>query len=79
MMITGVWAASAFKGATGEKQHIPDIRHHVSNQLSWLVTMARESTHDVSPVRFQGLVLTGWSRYDHFAVLCELWPVALPR
>ena len=28
--------------------------------------------------RFQGLIITGWSRYDHLAALCELFPVALP-
>lgn len=26
----------------------------------------------------QGIALTGWSRYDHFAVLCELFPAAFP-
>ena len=32
----------------------------------------------MSPISFKGLTLTGWSRYDHFAVNCELLPVALP-
>ena len=27
---------------------------------------------------FTGIVLTGWSRYDHFAVLAELLPAAVP-
>ena len=74
----GVWAAGAFKGATGEKQFVPDIQHHVKNSLAWLQVMHRESDNQVSPVNFSGLVLTGWSRYDHFAVLCELLPVAVP-
>ena len=74
----GVWAAGAFKGATGEKQYVPDILHHVRSSLAWLQVMHRETDNQLSPVNFSGLVLTGWSRYDHFAVLCELLPVAVP-
>ena len=25
-----------------------------------------------------GVIVTGWSRYDHFGILCELLPAALP-
>ena len=58
-LFRGVWAASAFKGATGERQHIPDILSHVRNQIAWLQVMERESQHEVDPVKFKGLVLTG--------------------
>ncbi|KAM7001654.1 hexosaminidase D isoform 2-T2 [Passerculus sandwichensis] len=68
-----VWFASAFKGATGANQSLTLIGHHLRNQLEWL-QVAQRSPADV----LEGIALTGWQRYDHFAVLCELLPVAIP-
>ncbi|XP_039572138.1 hexosaminidase D isoform X2 [Passer montanus] len=68
-----VWLASAFKGATGVNQSLTLIGHHLRNQLEWLQVASR-SPADV----LEGIALTGWQRYDHFSVLCELLPVAIP-
>ncbi|NXM87150.1 HEXDC Hexosaminidase, partial [Oenanthe oenanthe] len=68
-----VWFASAFKGATGVNQSLTLIGHHLRNQLEWLQVASR-SPGDA----LQGIALTGWQRYDHFSVLCELLPVAIP-
>uniref|UniRef100_A0A493T7Y7 beta-N-acetylhexosaminidase n=1 Tax=Anas platyrhynchos platyrhynchos TaxID=8840 RepID=A0A493T7Y7_ANAPP len=71
-----VWFASAFKGTTGPAQTWPPLNHHVRNQLSWLRVM--QAMPRFAPLRFQGIVLTGWQRYDHYSVLCELLPVGIP-
>lgn len=68
-----VWVASAYKGAYGETALAPDLRRHSQNNLAWLRIL-----RSTKGVRFQGMVLTGWARYDHFAVLCELLPVSVP-
>ena len=64
-------------GAFGERLYAVNVQRHVGNNLAWLEVMRRE-TLSTSKLSFRGLVLTGWSRYDHFAVLCELLPIALP-
>ena len=53
-LFRGIWAASAFKGASGERQYIPDILLHVKNQLAWLDVMERES-QQVNRSKEQGI------------------------
>ncbi|GIY74528.1 hexosaminidase D [Caerostris extrusa] len=71
---SGVWVASAYKGATGANQYLTNISYHLENHISWLNVLSKYQNEIV----FKGFVLTGWQRYDHFAVLCELLPVAIP-
>ncbi|XP_073877134.1 hexosaminidase D isoform X9 [Macaca fascicularis] len=68
-----LWAASAFKGATGPSQAVPPIKHHLRNHVQWLQVAGSRPTDSL-----QGIILTGWQRYDHFSVLCELLPAGVP-
>uniref|UniRef100_A0AC11E3C1 Hexosaminidase D n=1 Tax=Ovis aries TaxID=9940 RepID=A0AC11E3C1_SHEEP len=68
-----LWAASAFKGATGVNQSLTPIEHHLRNHLQWL-----QVAGSVPADTLRGIILTGWQRYDHFSVLCELLPVGIP-
>ncbi|XP_044732414.1 hexosaminidase D-like [Chrysoperla carnea] len=70
-----IWIGTAFKGATGCTQIVPVHRHHISNHETWLA----ELNSNVNKIQnFRGCAFTGWSRYDHYALLCELLPCALP-
>uniref|UniRef100_A0A671M914 beta-N-acetylhexosaminidase n=1 Tax=Sinocyclocheilus anshuiensis TaxID=1608454 RepID=A0A671M914_9TELE len=72
----GVWFASAFKGASGIDQKWTPINHHLKNHLQWQKVIT--SMPQYKSVRFRGIALTGWQRYEHHTVLCELLPVAIP-
>ena len=67
------WIGTAFKGARSSCAQVPDIRHYVGNHLAWMNMIAQFGVGDLS-----GIILTGWQRFDHFASLCELLPVAVP-
>ncbi|XP_045425751.1 hexosaminidase D isoform X5 [Lemur catta] len=55
-----LWAASAFKGATGPSQALTPVEHHLRNHERWLQVAAG------GPVgSLQGIVLTGWQRRLH--------------
>ncbi|XP_043466707.1 hexosaminidase D-like [Leptopilina heterotoma] len=69
-----IWIATAFKGATAPDRYYTDITYHVENHRRWMEIVEKYS----SRIKFKGAFLTGWQRYDHFSVLCELLPSALP-
>ncbi|XP_076853382.1 hexosaminidase D-like isoform X4 [Brachyhypopomus gauderio] len=73
---SGIWFASAFKGASEVDQIWTPINHHLQNHLSWLKVI--ESVIQYPSMPLQGIALTGWQRYRHHLVLCELFPVAIP-
>jgi hypothetical protein len=66
-----IWAASCFKGATGQAQDFTPIGYHLTNHLSWLETSKQH-------IPFQGIFLTGWTRYKHMLPLCEILPEGIP-
>ncbi|KAF2366864.1 Glycoside hydrolase family 20 catalytic domain, partial [Trinorchestia longiramus] len=70
----GIWIASAFKGASNPDSFITNINERLNNHKEWmeLVDMYK------SVIPFRGITLTGWQRFDHFSVLCELLPQAIP-
>ncbi|XP_070580740.1 hexosaminidase D-like [Ptychodera flava] len=69
-----VWAASAYKGSSGPHSYYCDIPGHIKNHHTWLDEINRHVPYE----RFRGYALTGWQRYDHYAITCELLPVAIP-
>lgn len=72
--MSDLWAASSFKGSTTVYTSVPCTQRHMDNHLQWLKVAASLS----AGVNLKGIAITGWQRYDHLSVLCELMPVALP-
>ncbi|CAK9290267.1 unnamed protein product [Gordionus sp. m RMFG-2023] len=73
-----IWAASAFKGATGENVQITDISYHLDNNYDWINVMYQKDLPGKETDRVKGIIVTGWQRYNHFRPLCELMPSGLP-
>ena len=70
-----MWGASAFKGADHPNRFDSNPIHYIRNHESWTVQMTRVYK-DFDYI--QGLIMSGWSRYDHMAIMCELMPVGIP-
>ena len=65
-----VWGASAYKGASEPDAVWVPLARHIQNHIMWL------ERHRRTPLC--GIILTGWSRFNHTAALCELLPAAIP-
>lgn len=59
-IFNNVWAASAYKGASGELTTVTSIQHHYANHLSWIEVILEKQRAGI--VNFKGIVITGWSR-----------------
>ncbi|KAI6188076.1 Beta-N-acetylhexosaminidase [Aphelenchoides besseyi] len=71
-----VWGGSAFKGADGPMRYFSHPIHYIRNHESWV----KQFSHAYKEFeRVEGLIYSGWSRYDHLAILTELMPVAIPQ
>ncbi|CAF1181394.1 unnamed protein product [Adineta ricciae] len=70
-----MWAASAFKGGLHRYSLSTNTKHHVSNNRQWLHFLESPTFR---PDSFSGIILTGWSRFDHFMPLCDILPTAYP-
>ena len=54
---------------------LANTAHHVRNNQQWLEFIQSSAFPRDS---FAGMILTGWSRFDHFMPLCDLLPTAYP-
>ncbi|KAL5019522.1 hypothetical protein ScPMuIL_002414 [Solemya velum] len=72
-----LWVASAFKGAATAAEMYTNPRQHLKNHLQWVEILETYARGPERRVNVRGIALTGWQRFDHFAALCELLPVAM--
>lgn len=63
-----LWAGAAFKGADGISVDLPNDRVRMSNMEAWARHVVQHN--------WEGMVATGWSRYNGLTTFCELWQAA---
>lgn len=51
-----------------------NFNKHLFNHKGWLTILNEYG----NIVNFEGIILAGWQRQDHFSALTELFPVAIP-
>ena len=48
------------------------MQRHLVNHKSWMEKLANKE------MAVSGVIITGWSRFTHHTVLCELLPMSIP-
>ncbi|ULT90006.1 hypothetical protein L3Y34_008415 [Caenorhabditis briggsae] len=68
-----MWASSAYKGANYPSASASEVRHYETNNRNWIKTKQAQERKFKNGL--QGIIITGWQRYDHLAGLCETLPI----
>lgn len=70
-----VWVASCFKGAREPSTTMTDFNERLYNHKLWIDKVKENACIQKS---IQGIILTGWGRFSHETVLCELLCMSIP-
>ncbi|RVE48244.1 hypothetical protein evm_007101 [Chilo suppressalis] len=73
-----IWIASAYKGADGRISTMMNVRERFLNNFRWMRYILDYKFGGEASYTFNGIILTGWSRYSHMDPPCELLPVSIP-
>lgn len=79
LFFSNTWIASAFKSVHALHSVLPNVYDRALNTLSWITNirkywLAEHSTED----KLKGIILTGWSRYNHFGPVLDLLVPSTP-
>ncbi|CDW91252.1 hexosaminidase d [Stylonychia lemnae] len=70
-----VWVASCFRGSFEPSTTMVDLGERLQNHRLWIDKVKQ---NPCSQQAVQGIILTGWSRFCHETVLCELLSMTIP-
>ena len=73
-LFSKTWAASAYKGGLRRFSLQTNTTHHALNNRAWVQFIESSTTRKNNS--FSAIILTGWSRFDHFMPLCDIFPTA---
>ena len=65
-----IWCVSAYKGAGKLNACCTSLLQRLENHSFWIEKALEHNC-------FEGIILTGWSRFCHQLVLCEIFPVSI--